>query len=132
MEVIFALMVIIVRGMFWGFLTYLDASKNNPYASMGQFIAGAIFGLLACIVALVMPADTNTGVITSQQSTSHTPLPENKFENQDKNKKTVLSTDNWKCTCGKDNPSYVTIRTCGINKLDIISEDTFVSEFSKA
>lgn len=35
MEVIFALMVIIVRGMFCGFLTYLDASKNNSYASMG-------------------------------------------------------------------------------------------------
>ena len=35
MEVIFALMIIIIRGMFCGFLTYLDASKNNHYASMG-------------------------------------------------------------------------------------------------
>lgn len=79
-----------------------------------------------------MSADTSTNAITSQPSTPHAPLPANNFENREKNNKTILSTDNWKCTCGKDNPSYVTTCTCGVNKLDIISEDTFVSEFNKA
>ena len=97
-----------------GFLTYLAASKNNPYVSMGWFFAGAIFGVIACILAYVLSADTSINVITSQPSTSHAPLPANNFENRENNNKTILSTDNWKCTCG-------------VNRLDIISEDIFIN-----
>lgn len=58
-----------------GFLTYLAASKNNTYVSMGWFFAGAIFGVIACILAYVLSADTSINVITSQPLTPHAPLP---------------------------------------------------------
>ena len=39
-----------------------------------------------------------------------------------------MPTDDWKCSCGKMNPSYVTTCTCGVQRDDVLTDDSYAQE----
>ncbi len=103
---------------FWGFVTD-SIIKNKGYYS-NWFWWGFFFGLIAFVVALCQPEN---------KTSTNQPLPveSSKFDKSDAGK-AVMPTDDWKCSCGKMNPSYVTTCTCGVQRDDVLTDDSYAQE----
>ena len=88
--------------------------------------AGFFFGIYAFAFACAQPDKKPVPVIPPEKHDRKEPPLFKKKKEQ----KTVMPSANWKCSCGRNNPSYVTTCVCGIERTDIVSEDSIVKEFA--
>ena len=86
----------IVQAVIFGFATKI-VIRNKGYFE-NWFWWGFFFGIIALLVA--------------------SSKPENHEFDTDSNDSTKRS--GWKCTCGKEHPTYVSSCSCGISKNDIL------------
>lgn len=116
------LIVLIVRGIIWGFAT--NAVLSNKGYSDNWFLWGFFFGIIPFIVALTKPNnysysnyssyDDNDSLYGSRTNNTNASLFGDKSQE-------VLRQDGWTCTCGRVNAAYIGTCACGKTKSEVIA-----------
>ena len=120
---IVAVIILLAWCVFWGTVTSAVAFNKGHRNTVTWFFIGFFFDFFAFALVCSEPDRNITKLINK------TMTPEEKEELKTvvtpvRTFKTVLPGKDWKCSCGRTNPSYVTSCICGADK-DSPSSDSW-------